>query len=271
MITSVAWTSRRNLMDFEIYQSWLTLFGTNSYSNVTWSLSMLLSFELAIKTIIFNVRGAEQSTEDSNVFGNVFHVFLLLFMTAISSRLYGSLSQWFKGHFKQRRQRTHKTALCDLPEYSLSELTGFNGSNEGGKIYVALNGKIFDVSKDRRHYNPGGSYKMLAGRDASRAFATLSFKADSLCTYYDDLSDIDDIQKNNLDEWESIFMQKYSIVGRIVRDHSPKRLQELSMKAISKQVELCRSNSHCRDFTNSLPLPTVLKRTLRNYFHEHME
>lgn len=260
-------------MDFEIYYSWFTSFGTISNSNVTWFLSTLLSFELAIKTIyIFNIRRGEQSTEDSNAFENVFHVFLILFMTVISSSLYRTLSEWFKGHFKQRRQPTHEiAALCDLPEYSLSELTCFNGSNEGGKIYVALNGKIFDVSKDRRHYNPRGSYKMLAGRDASRAFATLSFEADSLCTYYDDLSDIDDIQKNNLDEWESIFTQKYSIVGRLVRDHSPKSLQELSMKAISKQIELCHSNSQCKDFTNSLPLPTVLKRTLRNYFHEHME
>lgn len=257
-------------MDLKISQSWPTLFATTSSSNVTWSISMLLCVRLVIKTIIFNVRGGdyEQSTVDSNEKGFLTFILLLL---VISTSLYWNRMQQAKGLEAKPRPHETRAALCDLPEYSLLELSCFNGSNEGGKIYVALNGKIFDVSKDRRHYSPGGSYKMLAGRDASRAFATLSFEADSLCTHYDDLSDIDDIQKNNLYEWESTFSEKYSIVGRIVRDHGPKSLQELSMKAISKHIVLCHSNSHCRDFTANLPLPTALKRTLRNYFYEHVE
>lgn len=255
-------------MDCRIYRPRPTLFVEISSSNVAWFTSMLLSFGIVLETTLLNLNGHIQSTASINFYETVFQFLVLLTIFLLSSSLYWSTSQRPKRHLRGL-PRMNDTLLCDLPEYTLSELACHNGSIEGGKIYVALNGKIFDVSKDRKQYSPGGSYKMLAGRDASRAFATLSFEADSLRSDYDDLSDVNDIQRNNLYEWESIFSQKYSIVGRVVSVHSPKSLQDLSMKAIFKTILRCQTNCQ-RDCIDSLPLPSRLKRILRNYFYEHM-
>lgn len=264
-------------MDHGICLSWLTLFGTRiGNSNVTWFSSMLLSFGIAIQTTFFNINTDEKSmlpSEEWNKCEKVLHCLLLLAVSLITVSFFWSGTQRPKSQSRGTRQMNIKTSLYDLPEYSLSQLNCYNGSTEGGKIYVALNGKIFDVSEDRKQYNPGGSYKMLAGRDASRAFATLSFEGDSLRSDYDDLSDINDIQRSNLSEWENIFSQKYSIVGRMVHVHTPKSLQELSMKTISKSLLLCQPKGKwdCIVSIDSLPLPHRLKKRLRNYFHEHME
>ena len=41
-------------------------------------------------------------------------------------------------------------------DLTLAELKKFDGSGDGGLIYVALNGKIFDVTeKGKQFYGPG--------------------------------------------------------------------------------------------------------------------
>jgi len=54
---------------------------------------------------------------------------------------------------------------------------GSNGGADGGKdddgpVWLAVLGHVFDATKGRRHYGPGGPYEALAGRDATRAFVT---------------------------------------------------------------------------------------------------
>lgn len=58
------------------------------------------------------------------------------------------------------------------------QLTAFDGSDPNKPIYLAINGKIFDVSAGRHTYGPGGSYEVFAGRDATRAFVTGCFLED---------------------------------------------------------------------------------------------
>ncbi len=55
-----------------------------------------------------------------------------------------------------------------------SELAKFTGQ-DGGPIYLALRGRIYDVSSGRSHYGPGGGYAGFSGRDASRSFVDLCF------------------------------------------------------------------------------------------------
>lgn len=58
------------------------------------------------------------------------------------------------------------------------QLSVFDGSDPNKPIYLAINGKIFDVSAGRHTYGPGGSYEVFAGRDATRAFVTGCFLED---------------------------------------------------------------------------------------------
>ena len=54
----------------------------------------------------------------------------------------------------------------------------------------------------QRFYGPGGMYAAFAGRDASRGLATFSVSASDV---YDDLSDLNAMQRESVKEWETQF------------------------------------------------------------------
>jgi membrane-associated progesterone receptor component len=94
-----------------------------------------------------------------------------------------------------------------------------NGTN-GKPVYLAVRGKVFDVTSGRQFYGPGGPYASFAGRDASRGLAHGSFDEDMLTKDLDGpldtLSDLDSDQKEALQGWEERFLEKYLVVGRLV-------------------------------------------------------
>ena len=230
--------------------------------DITWLTSMLLSFGISIQTTILT---DEIPTKDRDIRERLFDFLIVFGLCFTVCCVY--CKNILKRQEPQRRETSRMTeTLFELREYSMSELNCYNGSN--GTIYIALNGKIFDVTKDKKQFDPSGCYKMLAGRDASRAFATLSFDVNSLRSEYDDLSDLNDIERANLDEWERIYTEKYNIMGKLVSTHHTKSLQDIAMNSILKNMTVSQSNTHAIDL---LPLPRILKTELRNFFHEHME
>jgi len=102
-------------------------------------------------------------------------------------------------------------------DMTLSELKVWDGESEqcSGRICVAVNGKIFDVTKGRKFYGPGGPYSGFAGRDASRGLAT--FSVDVVPEDYDDLSDLKPSELEQVKEWELQFNEKYEYVGRVLK------------------------------------------------------
>ena len=231
---------------------------------ITWLTSSLLSFGISIQTTIL---AGENLTKEHNIGGRLFEFLLVFCLCFTACSLYCmNILKNDKPQASEASRTTATTSLFELREYSMSELNRYNGSN--GTIYIALNGKIFDVTKDKKQYDSGGCYKMFAGRDASRAFATLSFDVNSLRSDYDDLSDLNDIQKSNLNEWGKIYTEKYNIVGKVVKAHNPKTLQDIAKNSIIKNIAISQCNTHSVDH---LPLPRILKRELRNFFYEHME
>ena len=50
------------------------------------------------------------------------------------------------------------------------ELLPYNGLNNM-PVYLAVRGRVFDVTAGRNFYGPGGPYANFAGRDASRGLA----------------------------------------------------------------------------------------------------
>ncbi|GIY82258.1 membrane-associated progesterone receptor component 2 [Caerostris extrusa] len=99
-------------------------------------------------------------------------------------------------------------------DMTIEELKKFDGQNEEGRICVAVNGKVFDVTKGKRFYGPGGPYAAFAGRDASRGLALFSVECHE---GYDDLSDLNSMQMDSVREWEIQFQERYHYVGRLLK------------------------------------------------------
>ncbi|KAL3469828.1 cytochrome b5-like heme/steroid binding domain-containing protein [Aspergillus californicus] len=98
-------------------------------------------------------------------------------------------------------------------------LLEFNGENDK-PVYLAVRGRVFDVSPGRNFYGPGGPYENFAGRDASRGLAFQSFDREmltkDLSAPLDELKDLDADQLENLQSWEDRFSEKYLVVGKLV-------------------------------------------------------
>ena len=100
-------------------------------------------------------------------------------------------------------------------------LLPFNGQNNA-PVYLAVRGRVFDVTSGRQFYGPGGPYSNFAGRDASRGLAFGSFDEDMLTKDLDGpldtLEDLDGEQKDALRGWEERFEEKYLVVGKLIAE-----------------------------------------------------
>lgn len=103
--------------------------------------------------------------------------------------------------------------------YTPRTLLPLNGEN-GNPVYLAVRGRVFDVTSGRNFYGPGGPYANFAGRDASRGLAFGSFDEDMLTADLDGpldkLADLTSDQVESLDGWEARFNEKYDIIGKLV-------------------------------------------------------
>ena len=98
--------------------------------------------------------------------------------------------------------------------YTPRTLLKSNGEN-GKPVYLAVKGKVYDVSPGRNFYGPGGPYENFAGRDATRGLACQSFDEDMLTKDLDgpldDCKDLDKDQLENLHGWVERFDEKVSV------------------------------------------------------------
>lgn len=97
--------------------------------------------------------------------------------------------------------------------FTQEQLKMYNGSNPEQPVYVAIKGTIFDVTRRADTYGPGGSYNILAGKDASRCLARSTLKPEDVGAECGDLSEK---QRKVLDEWYVFFRKRYNIVGTLV-------------------------------------------------------
>ncbi len=118
------------------------------------------------------------------------------------------------------RSQNEKAKVPPLPEaelrdYQRSELASFDGSDPGRPLLIGVRGEVYDVSRGRSFYGPGGPYGMFAGKDCTRALAKLSFDPEDFTSDVDGLSE-DELDK--LEEWIEMFGDKYRRVGRLIED-----------------------------------------------------
>ncbi|XP_070495560.1 membrane-associated progesterone receptor component 1-like isoform X2 [Chironomus tepperi] len=122
--------------------------------------------------------------------------------------------------FKKRQPSEPAPPEPELPklkrDFTVQELKAFDGKQEDGRVLVAVNGNVYDVTKGKRFYGPGGPYAAFGGKDASRGLATFSVTANEEIEY-DDLSDLSPAEMESVNEWEMQFKEKYDFVGRLLR------------------------------------------------------
>ena len=107
------------------------------------------------------------------------------------------------------------------------------GTSSEHPTYVAIKGTVFDVSGNSAYAPKGGyhgergqparlnpsltAYSILlvfAGKDASRALAKTSLKAEDCVPEWEDL---DEKEIGCMNDWFSFFEQRYNIVGKVHR------------------------------------------------------
>ncbi|KAF8127854.1 cytochrome b5-like heme/steroid binding domain-containing protein [Boletus edulis] len=104
--------------------------------------------------------------------------------------------------------------------YTPKTLTPFDGT-DGGRILLAINGIVFDVTAGRNFYGPGGMYGNFAGRDASRGMAKQSFDTEMLTPIDQPLDKLEDLRPDEMYRplgWIDHFSNKYVICGRLVEN-----------------------------------------------------
>ncbi|KAL3858434.1 hypothetical protein ACJMK2_013105 [Sinanodonta woodiana] len=113
--------------------------------------------------------------------------------------------------FEAREEIIHKSEAHGiiLTKAELAKHTG----EDGGTIYLAILGKVFDVTKGRQHYGPAGSYSFFTGKDASRAFVSGDFTSQGLT---DDVSGLSWNDVLGLTEWVEFYKKDYTHIGVVV-------------------------------------------------------
>ncbi|KAF9555929.1 cytochrome b5 [Agrocybe pediades] len=115
--------------------------------------------------------------------------------------------------------KTHPPTVL-FKVYTPKTLEPFNG-RDGGRILLAINGTVFDVTAGRNFYGPNGMYGNFAGRDASRGMAKQSFDLEMLTPVDQPLDKLEDLKPDeieNMKGWIDHFSNKYIICGKLVEN-----------------------------------------------------
>lgn len=124
---------------------------------------------------------------------------------------------------RESKSEHQRKLLKPLPkgDMTLAELRKYDGkTNDDGRLLLAVNREIYDVSTGWRFYGPDAPYAPLAGRDATRALAL--FAVDVVKDEWDDYSDLSVSQMNTVTEWLEQIKEKYEYVGRLVKTEAEK-------------------------------------------------
>jgi len=88
------------------------------------------------------------------------------------------------------------------------------GNSEAAPLWLAIRGRVYDVSQGKKFYGPGAPYHKFVGRDATRAFGTGCTEPDCLIASLDGL---DAHQIREADRWIEYYAlhDKYTFVGTL--------------------------------------------------------
>lgn len=114
-------------------------------------------------------------------------------------------------------------------DFTIEQLREFNGV-DNPKIFIAMKGEVYDVTKAADYYGPEGTYNCFAGRDASRAMAKLSFEEAELSNPR--IDDLGPFERDVLEQWveKFKFYKQYPIVGKVSAPKTDRLFTEDELK-----------------------------------------
>ena len=112
------------------------------------------------------------STAPKSKLLNSIYYFLFLIVGILSASFITTKTFDFNGLSTKAMISYKKHFKHGLKEFTADELAQYDGSDLSKPIYLAINGKVFDVSAGPKYYGKGGSYGYFSGKDASRAYIT---------------------------------------------------------------------------------------------------
>ena len=142
-----------------------------------------------------------------------FSAFVILFLAVISASYITTETLDFGGYLTPAK-KLYQSMTSEEKVFTVSQLAQYDGSDPEKPVYLAIKGKVYDVSAGRSYYGPGGSYSFFSGKDATRAYITGCFDQD--LTH--DLRGLNDAEIATLQTWIDFYAKssKYFSVGRVI-------------------------------------------------------
>lgn len=128
-------------------------------------------------------------------------------------RLLSWLSKRLHGRSAEESQPV--VVEAEVRDYKRSELGTYDGSDLKRPLLIAVRGEVYDVTRGRGFYGPGGPYSAFAGKDCTRALAKMSFDAGD---FTGSLESLNQEELDNLEDWIETFRLKYRCLGRLLDD-----------------------------------------------------
>jgi len=106
-----------------------------------------------------SIRKMDQNSEEIDS-GSMMRFITELVSSPINLALLGLCAFLVYKIVKSRRREISKPKQPDLPpmkkrDFTLEQLQEFDGRGKDGRILIAVNGKVFDVTRGSRFYGPG--------------------------------------------------------------------------------------------------------------------
>ncbi|TPX34491.1 hypothetical protein SmJEL517_g02804 [Synchytrium microbalum] len=159
----------------------------------------------------------KQAGRDSSALLTIFQVLIFCVLLTLAISHVSTRTPLFGVELPTLNQVYRKFVPAKGRVFKPEELKLYDGSDPTKPIYLAIVGKVYDVSAGRRHYGPDGSYAFFAGRDAGRAYVTGCFQTH--LTH--DMRGLSEEQLKSLDTWQNFYRdhKEYFYVGEI--DYPP--------------------------------------------------
>lgn len=122
------------------------------------------------------------------------------------------IGRWVKELF-DKRSAPPSPPTAEARDYTRAELAGYDGADPSKPLLIGIRGRVYDVTRGRAFYGPGGPYGMFAGRDCTRALAKMAFDEELFTA---DEAGLAQHEVDQLEDWIETFEGKYGSVGNLL-------------------------------------------------------
>lgn len=146
--------------------------------------------------------------------GTIFKIILLFLWVGLMFYLYKTFTA----------AKPAKPIPTNLKDFTPEELAQYDGSDPEKPIYIAVLGKVYDVTAGKAYYGKGSGYNIFAGRDASRSFVTGCFDQKNPDCLSSKVDGFTPEQKKSLDHWVEFYdkSEKYHWIGYLKKKEEKK-------------------------------------------------